>query len=581
MGYLSISDLTTFFLAIAILLGFARILGEVARKFHQPAIVGEILAGIILGPTILGTLYPEAMGAIFPLPDRIDLAIGDVHPVAWAFDGLITLSIVLFLMVAGMEVDLNIALKQGRSSLAVALAGIAFPFAIGFSAAWFAPMVFGYDRGSGGEPVSQFVFALFFATALSITALPVIVKILMDLNLFKTDMGMVVVTSAIINDLVGWMIFAIILGMIGAEKGLPVQYTILLAITFTIFILTVGRWLVHRCLPFLQAHTSWPTGVLAFAIAMALLCATATEAMGIHAIFGSFLFGIALGDSRFLRERTRTTIEQFISSIFAPLFFASIGLHVNFVANFNLPLIIAVLVIATVGKVLGCGLVAKWIGINTREAWAIGVAMNARGAMEIILGLLALQFGVIGEEMFVALVIMALLTSMTSGGIMSRILKRGKAIHFTQFLNKSLWKSPLLASKREDAIRELVDVAARHANVSPGVIAEAVLAREQIIPTGIGRGIAIPHARIEDLPTPVIALGISPDGIDFDAPDGSDAKVIFLILTPKKDDGAQLQILSSISRNAQRDEFVKALTSAESFTVMLAHIRGLEQEGTH
>ncbi|MCC5877937.1 MAG: cation:proton antiporter [Candidatus Sumerlaeia bacterium] len=581
MGYLSISDLTTLFLAIAVLLGFARILGEVARKLHQPAIVGEIMAGIILGPTILGGMFPELMHGLFPLPDRIDLAIGDVHPVAWAFDGLITLSIVLFLMVAGMEVDLNIAIQQGRSALAVALVGIAFPFAIGFAAAWYSPFLFGYDPGSGEEPVSRLIFALFFATALSITALPVIVKILMDLNLFKTDMGMIVVTSAIINDLVGWMIFAIILSMIGAEKGLPVQYTIVLAVAFTVFVLTVGRWLVHRCLPFLQAHTSWPTGVLAFAIVMALLCATATEWMGIHAIFGSFLFGIALGDSRYLRERTRTTIEQFISSIFAPLFFASIGLHVNFIANFNFLLVVAVLIIATIGKVIGCGLVANWVGMNKREAWAIGFGMNARGAMEIILGLLALQFGVIGEELFVALVIMALVTSMTSGGIMSRILKRGKAIHFTQFLGKNLWKSPVIATEREDAIRELVDISARHANVSPGVITEAVLRREAVIPTGIGKGIAIPHARIENLPSPVIALGISPKGVDFDAPDGLPAHVIFLILTPKRDDGAQLQILSSISRLAQRKDFVDQLSNAENFTVMLAHIRAMEQEPTH
>lgn len=580
LGYLAIHEITTFLLALAVLLGAARILGEVARRFHQPAILGEILAGILLGPTILGALFPDLVGALFPLPSHEEMGDGDISPVAFALDGLITLSIVLFLMVAGMEVDLNIALRQGKPALAVSVVGIAFPFALGFGAIFLAPGLFGYVAPEGSSSnFNLLIFALFFATALSITALPVIAKILMDLNLFKTDLGMIVVASAIVNDLLGWMIFAVVLGLIGAGKGLAVQYTLLLTILFAVFILTIGRWMVHRCLPYLQAHTSWPAGVLAFAIVCALLCAAATEAIGIHAIFGSFLFGIALGDSRYLRERTRTTIDQFISSVFAPLFFASIGLHVNFIESFNLVLVVAVLVIATIGKVLGCGLMARLVGMNKQESWAIGVAMNARGAMEIILGLLALQVGVINQEMFVALVIMALVTSMTSGSLMQRILKRSKPVHYSDYLSSRHWKSPLEAFDRTGVIRELAGVVCKGSSrLDPDQVASAVLAREEMMPTGIGRGVAIPHARIDDIDLPVIAVGLSPNGVDFDAPDGAPARVVFLILTPKQDNGAQLQILAGISRHAQKERFISDLSRAENYTVMLAHIRSLDAE---
>lgn len=580
LGFLAVYQITTFLLALAILLGFARILGEVARRFHQPAILGEILAGILLGPTVFGAFFPELMGALFPLPTPEAVAQGDVSPVAFALDGLVTISIVLFLMVAGMEVDLNVALRQGKPALAVSVAGIAFPFALGFAAIFIAPGVFGFvaDEDASGS-FDLLIFALFFATALSITALPVIAKILMDLNLFKTDMGMIVIASAIVNDLLGWMIFAVVLGLIGAGKGLAVQYTLLLTVLFAVFLLTIGRWLIHRCLPYLQAHISWPAGVLAFAITCAILCAAATEAIGIHAIFGSFLFGIAIGDSRYLRERTRTTIDQFISSVFAPIFFASIGLHVNFIENFNLVLVVAVLVIATIGKVLGCGLMARFVGLPKQESWAIGVAMNARGAMEIILGLLALQVGLINQELFVALVIMALVTSMTSGSLMQRILKRTKPIHYSDYLSGRNWRSPLEASTREGVIRELSELICRGmARLDPEAISAAVLAREEMMPTGIGRGVAIPHARIDDLDAPIIAVGISPDGVDFDAPDGAPARVVFLILTPRQDNGAQLQILAGISRHARKEQFISEITKAESYTVMLARVRSLDTE---
>jgi mannitol/fructose-specific phosphotransferase system IIA component (Ntr-type) len=313
--------------------------------------------------------------------------------------------------------------------------------------------------------------------------------------------------------------------------------------------------------------------VLGFALSLALIAAAFTEWIGIHAIFGSFLAGVAMGDSKHLREKTRATIEQFVSFIFAPLFFASIGLKVNFIANFDLPLVVFVLVIATLGKVLGCGLAGRLSGLDRREAWALGFGLNARGAMEIILGLLALKNGVIGERLFVALVVMALATSLMSGPILQRLLRLKKPRRFTDFLTARTFVNHLSAQSREEAITELAQIAAEDAGLETRKVINAVIAREKLMATGIGQGVAVPHARLADLAAPVVTIGLSGVGVDFDAPDDNPAHVIFLILTPIRDDGAQLEILSDIAATFKVKEIREKVLNVAGYTEFLALVR--------
>lgn len=560
MSSLTHSEVTAMFLALGLLLASARLLGETARRFNLPAVLGEIMAGILWGPTIFGTIAPAWSAFLFPRQGGGALAL----------DGLMTLAITLFLLVAGLEVDLSSIWRQGKAALNVGIAGIVGPFAVGFTAAWFFPRMMG--REAGADPL---IFALFMATALSITALPVIAKTLMDLNLYRSDLGMLVVAAAVFNDLVGWIIFAIILGMLGtgATNTLSIGQTIWLTLAFAFGMLTLGRWLIHRSLPWVQAHLSWPGGVLGFALSLALVSAAFTEWIGIHAIFGAFLAGVALGDSRHLRERTRATIEQFVSFIFAPLFFASIGLKVNFLQHFDLELVITVLIIATLGKVLGCGIAGRMSGLARREAWALGFGMNARGAMEIILGLLALKYGLIGERLFVALVVMALVTSLMSGPLMQRVLHLKKARRFTDFLTLRTFANHLDARSRLEAIAELAAAAAEVTGFDATEICDSVLVREQLMATGIGNGLAVPHARLRGLPAPVVAVGLSAAGIDFDAPDGSPAHVIFLILTPVHDDGVQLEILADIATTFKIKEIREQAVHTATFLEFLALVR--------
>ncbi len=560
MSNLTNSEVTQLFLAIGILLAVARLMGEVARRFHQPAVIGEILAGIILGPTILGRMAPDASAYLFPSTGGVPLAL----------EGLTTVAIALFLVVAGMEVDLSTVWRQGRAALVMGFMGLVVPFILGFTTGWLAP-----ESWSGESESPRMVFALFLATALAISSLPVVAKTLMDLNLYRSDLGMIVVAAAILNDLIGWIIFAILLGMIEttSHKSLGVGHTILLTFGFTAFILTIGRWFLDRALPWIQAHTSWPGGVLGFALSLALLSAAFTEWIGIHAIFGSFLFGVALGDSRHLRERTRAIIDQFISFIFAPLFFASISLRVDMLANFDWLMALILLVVATAGKVLGCGLSAKWSQISKREAWAIGFGMNARGVMQIILGLLGYSTGVIGQRMFVSLVIVALITSMTSGTLMQRIMNLRKALRFTQFLSSKAFLPIIKARDRREAIQELAQIISPGTGLGSAEIAEAVWSREQMLSTGLAHGVAIPHARVEGLSQPFVAVGISRAGVDFDAVDGQPAHLILMLLTPRIDNGAQVEILADITRTFRTPEIVEKTCKVSNYTEFLALIR--------
>jgi Kef-type K+ transport system membrane component KefB/mannitol/fructose-specific phosphotransferase system IIA component (Ntr-type) len=526
------SDTLALLLALGLLLLLGRALGEVAFRLKQPPVLGEIIAGILLGPTVFGRLAPGAFESLFPV----------AGPVAVARDGLAGFVVTLFMLVAGMEVELSTIWRRGRAAVAVSLTGIVIPFALGLAAALLMPGALG--REPGADPT---VFTLFFAIALSISALPVIARTLMDLNLYRSDMGMVVVASAVFDDLVGWIVFAIVLGMM-EHGGHSIGPTVTMVVVYAALMLTAGRWAIDRALPLIQAHLSWPAGVLGFALVLALFGAALTQWIGVHALFGAFMAGVALGDSRHLRESMRTMIERFVSSGLAPLFFATIGLGVDFYTHFDGALAALVLVIACAGKVLGCSWGARWAGMSRRESWAVGFGMNARGAMEIILGLVALRAGIIGERLFVALVLMALATSVMSGPLMQRILKLERARRIVDLLRPGAFKSPLLGRTRQDGLLHLAGALAEEHKLSVPAVQRAVLARESVQATGIGNGVAVPHARLEGLEQPIVGVGISRDGLDFDAPDGQPARIVFLILTAPRDEGAQVELLSDIGR---------------------------------
>ena len=555
-------DMITFFLALAVLIGTARILGELAEKFKQPAILGELMAGILLGPSVFGMFAPELKAGLFP----------SEGPVYVGLQFMSSLAIALFLLLAGMEINLRSVWKQGKSALAVSFGGMIIPFALGLAVAIAAPHMIGQT-----EVENKTAFALFFATALSISALPVIARILMDLKLIKSHMGVTILTAAIVNDLIGWLIFAMVLGMIGAS-GAPhgIAFTLTATVLFAGFMFTVGVKIIEKIYPWIQANLSWPAGALNFIIVGALLCAAFTEWVGIHAIFGTFIFGVAVGQCKHIRDSTIHTLESFISFIITPIFFASIGLEVNFFANFDFAVVSIVLLVGTVGKIGGSWVGGKIAGMSHRESLAIGSAMNARGVMEIILGLIAFQAGLISESLFVALVVLALLTSMTSGALMQKILKRRSPLKLVNLLKKKQMILDLKANNKFEAMQELAGLASQTGSLNKEEVTQLLFNREDLDSTGLENSIAIPHCRVEGLKAPMVFMGISKTGVDFHAIDQSISKVIFMIASPIEDSQSQLEIISQIGTYFAKPESTQKFLGSQSEAEFVAYLNSFE-----
>ncbi len=401
---LSHSDIVTLILSLGVMLILSRFVGEFFRKFKFPLVVGEIITGIILGKTVLGHFKPAWGDHLFPNVGNVPLAL----------NGITSLSVIMLLFVAGMEVELHILRKNGKKALLASMGGFIFPMVVGILLGYFFTDYFHIEQ------TSRKVFALFLGTALSITALPVIARTLLDLGLYKTNIGAIVIAAAMIDDLMGWLIFSIVLSLIQTHKEatFALWQTIALTFGYAILILTGAKWLIDKSLPWFQKKFAWPGGVLSVAFGLCFLGAAFTEYIGIHAVFGAFIFGIAFGDSKHLTYEARNIINQFVTNIFAPLFFVSIGLRLDFIAHFDWHITVLILIAAIVTKLAGATLGSYIGGLNLKQSLAVGFGMNARGAMEIILANLAFEAKLINETIFVALVIMAIVTSLLAGPMM-------------------------------------------------------------------------------------------------------------------------------------------------------------------
>jgi len=552
-------DVLIFLLALAAMLGCARVLGEVGRLLGLPLVVGEIGAGILLGPTVLGRIAPRAQAWLFPA--------GTPEAMIGAYTAV---AVVLLLVVVGVEVDLGILRRRGANALITGLLGIVLPMGAGFALGMLLP------ASDLVDPSRRTMVALLLGVALSISALPVIARTLLDLGLFKSDVGLLVMAAAMIDDLVGWLALSLLLGPLrgGGVDFASFWKTVLLAAVFATGLLLVGRRLIEVVVARLEsAGTAAGTGrVLSLVILLALFGAAATHAIGLHAVFGGFVVGLTVGAAR-VKERTRMVIEDFVVNVFAPVFFASIGLRVDFLGAFDARLCALVIAVATIPKLLGCAVGARLGGLNWRQAAAVGFGMNARGAMGIILAAIARGAGLLRDQMFVALVVMSMATSLVSGPVMKWLLYREEAEEdVVALLRRGAFVAELHASTPSEAIAELVRALGSLLTGIKRSARSAVLERELVAPTGLGDEVAIPHAAVEGLERPLLALGRAPRGIDFDAPDGRPARIVFLLLFPPKAYADELRILASIARatydGRAREELIGASTLEEVTRVL-------------
>jgi Kef-type K+ transport system membrane component KefB len=394
-------DHSPLLLQLVIILGAARLLGLVLRYFGQPAVIGEMAAGIVLGPIVFGALAPEVHAQLFAPSSR------------GALEGISQLGLVLFMFIVGAELRLP---SGARSQLVAAswigVLSVLLPLGLGFAIAFpLYPLV-------SIPGVSFWPFALFTAVAMSITAFPVMARILKDKNMTQTTVGRLGLTSAAVADLLAWVMLALVVVLASSAHDWNmllrqvVGVGLLAVVIFGVFRPLIA-WLVKK-----YASDGRPAGALLAALLVGtFLCAYATDYLGVHAVFGAFLFGACLPRDDRLLHALIERIEHVAVLVLMPVFFALAGLNTTsdaFVGT-GLGSLGLILAVAIVGKIAGGVIGARVCRYSWRESFAVGSLMNARGLMELIVMKVGLDIGVIGQQMFTMLLVMALVTTvMTS-----------------------------------------------------------------------------------------------------------------------------------------------------------------------
>jgi Kef-type K+ transport system membrane component KefB len=386
---------------ICVLLGVARLLGEVMRKLKQPAVVGELLAGVLLGPTTFGLAFPELQAAIFPaVQSQADL----LSVVAW-------LGVLFLMIVTGLETDVQLIIQKGGTALLISGGGIILPFATGVALGWMIPDPF------LPSPDSRLVFALFMAVSMSISAVPVIAKVLFDLKLVRRDIGQLTLAAAMTDDTIGWLLLSVVAGLAarGSVDVASVAVSAGVAVAFLAAAFTVGGRLISGIMTLVDRVGTGVVGQFSLVVVLALGAAAFTQEMGIEAVLGAFVVGILCGQAKRFRAEVGHTLEVVTAGFLAPIFFASAGLKVDIIGLLDPELLTMggiVLAIACIGKFAGC-YVGAWLGgISHWERLAIGSGMNARGAMGLVVATVGLGLGVLTAEMYSVLVMVAIVTSL-------------------------------------------------------------------------------------------------------------------------------------------------------------------------
>lgn len=358
---------------IALLLGVARLLGEWMRRMDQPAVVGELLAGLLVGPSVLGQFAPSWYQSVFPAEQQMSDLLS-----AFSLIGVLTL-----LIVTGLEIDLKLIRRRVRTAAAVSLGGLVVPFGFG--------LVLGYSLPDRflAAPDQRLVFSLFMAVIMSISAIPVIAKVLMDLKAIRRDVGQITLAAAMLDDAVGWILLSVAAAL--AARGHVTVADVSYSLAASVAVMGIGLWLgrswVNQLLIWVERNSSGEAPQLTTILFLALAMSILTHGLGLEAMLGAFLAGILVGQSARLKAQVAHTLELFTASFFAPIFFASAGLKVNLAALFTptlLGLALMVVAVATLGKYLGC-YVGGWVGgMSHWERLAVGSGMNPRGAMGVI-----------------------------------------------------------------------------------------------------------------------------------------------------------------------------------------------------
>ncbi len=384
----------------------ARFCGWIFRKIGQPSVIGEIIAGIILGPSLLGMYFPEFSLALFPSDSMGNLKF------------LSQIGLILFMFVIGMELDMKVLKNKANDAVVISHASIVFPFALGIGLSYFV-----YNRFAP-EGINFLSFSLFMGIAMSITAFPVLARIVQERGIHKTKLGAIVITCAAADDITAWCILAVVIAIVKAGNFVSSLYIISLALIFVGVMLFIVKPFLKRIGDLYGSKDNIGKPVVAIFFLILILASYCTEVIGIHALFGAFMTGVIMPDVSKFRSIFIEKVEDVSVILLLPLFFVFTGLKTE-VGLLNDPYLWqvtgAIIFVAVVGKFFGSALAAKFVGQNWRDSLTIGALMNTRGLMELIVLNIGLELKVLTPEVFTMMVIMALVTTFMTGPALNLI----------------------------------------------------------------------------------------------------------------------------------------------------------------
>jgi Kef-type K+ transport system membrane component KefB/nucleotide-binding universal stress UspA family protein len=390
-----------FLAQIVLLLLVGRLVGEAMQRIGQPAVMGQMIAGILLGPSVFGAIWPEAQRMVFAASPQQQSMI----------DGVSQLGILMLLLLTGMETDLRLVRKARRAAISASAAGIALPFACGFALGELLPAAMLPD------PDQRIVTSLFLGTALSIASVKIVATVVREMGFMRRNVGMTLIASAIIDDALGWIILSIILGLAvrGKVDALGLGQSVLGTAIFLAASFTLGRRLVFSIIRWTNDNFVGEVPVVTAILIIMGAMALTTNLIGVHTVLGAFVAGILVGESPILTRHIDEQLRGLVVALFMPIFFAVAGLHAD-LTHLRDPtlffLTIGLILIASLGKFAGAFVGGALGGLSARESLALGCGMNARGSTEVIIGSIGLSMGALSQDLFTMIVAMAMVTTM-------------------------------------------------------------------------------------------------------------------------------------------------------------------------
>jgi Kef-type K+ transport system membrane component KefB len=394
----------------------ARVFGWIFRKIGQPSVIGEIIAGIFLGPSLVGMHFPEYSALLFPKESLGNLQF------------LSQIGLILFMFVVGMELDLKVLKNKANDAVVISHASIIFPFALGIGLSYFV-----YNQFAP-EGVAFLSFSLFMGIAMSITAFPVLARIVQERGIHKTKLGAIVITCAAADDITAWCILAAVIAIVKAGTFASSMYVILLALVYVLAMLFVVKPFLKKVGDLYATRDNLSKPVVAIFLLTLIISSYLSEVIGIHALFGAFLTGAIMPDITKIRNIIIEKVEDIALILLLPLFFVFTGLRTQ-IGLINDPYLWKItgfiILVAVVGKFFGSALAARFVGQNWRDSLTIGALMNTRGLMELVVLNIGYDLGVLSSEIFTMMVIMALVTTFMTGpaiDLINYIFKRKEVI---------------------------------------------------------------------------------------------------------------------------------------------------------